>query len=57
MGDYVACTEDAGATFKWCADGISNVFVDQRTIFSLYDPDVMYYGSQDFHGALTRDNG
>ena len=57
VGDYVSCSTDGGATFKWAADGMCDFFIDQRSMFSLYDPDVMYFGSQDFHGALTRDNG
>ncbi len=57
VGDYASCSEDGGATFKFAGDGMCDFFVDQRSMFSLYDPDVMYFGSQDFFGALTRDNG
>lgn len=56
-GDWVVSSIDAGKTFSWDYNGGSAVFVDQRTIFNLYNPDIFYYGSQDFHGALTIDGG
>ena len=56
-GDWVVSSKDAGATFKWDFNGGSAVCVPSRTIFNVYDPNLFYYGSQDFHGALTTDGG
>ncbi len=56
-GDWVTLSTDGGKTYKWHYDGGADVHVDQRTIFNIFNPDIFYYGSQDFHGALTTDGG
>ncbi len=56
-GDWVTLSTNGGATYKWHYDGGADVHVDQRTIFNIFNPDIFYYGSQDFHGALTTDGG
>lgn len=56
-GDWVVSSADAGATFKWDYNGGSAVCVVSRHAFNLYNPDLFYYGSQDFHGAYTKDGG
>ena len=56
-GDWVVSSKNAGATFKWDFNGGSAVCVPSRTIFNVYDPNLFFYGSQDFHGALTTDGG
>lgn len=55
--DWVCMSEDSGKTFCWNYNGGLGVHVDQRTIFNLYNPDLYYFGSQDFHGAMTTDGG
>ena len=56
-GDWVTLSTDNGKKYKWHYDGGADVHVDQRTIFNIFNPDIFYYGSQDFHGALTTDGG
>lgn len=56
-GDWITISNDGGRTYKWNYDGGGDVHVDQRTIFNVYNPDIFYYGSQDFHGAITTDGG
>ena len=56
-GDWVVSSTNAGEEYKWDYEGGSAIFVDQRTVFNIYDPDLFYFGSQDFCGALTTDYG
>ena len=56
-GDWIASSYNGGREYEWDYNGGGEVFVDQRTIFNVYNPDIFYYGSQDFHGALTTDGG
>ena len=56
-GDWIASSSNGGQSYSWDYDGGGEVFVDQRSTFNIYNPDILYYGSQDFHGALTTDGG
>ena len=56
-GDWIVSSTNSGATFKWDYNGGSAVCVPSRTIFNVYNPNLFYYGSQDFHGAITKDGG
>ena len=56
-GDWITSSSNGGQSYIWNYNGGGEVFVDQRTIFNIYNPDILYYGSQDFHGALTTDGG
>lgn len=56
-GDWIVSSTDAGQNYYWDYEGGAAVFVDGRTIFNIYNPDLFYYGSQDFHGAFTADYG
>ena len=56
-GDWVVSSTDGGKTYSWDYNGGSAVYMDGRAAFNIYDPDIFYYGAQDFHGALTTDGG
>jgi len=56
-GDWIVSSTDSGKTYSWDYNGGSAVYMDGRAAFNLYDPDIFYYGAQDFHGALTTDGG
>ncbi len=56
-GDWIVSSTNAGEEYKWDYEGGSAIFVDQRTVFNVYDSNLFYYGSQDFCGALTTDGG
>lgn len=56
-GDWIVSSTDGGKTFAWDYNGGSAVYMDGRAAFNVYDPDIFYYGAQDFHGALTTDGG
>ena len=56
-GDWIVSSTDGGKTYSWDYNGGSAVYMDGRAAFNIYDPDIFYYGAQDFHGALTTDGG
>ncbi len=56
-GDHVTTSLDAGKTYKWDYNGGAAICVTGRSAFNLFNPDLFYYGSQDFHGAYTKDGG
>ena len=56
-GDWVVSSNDSGKTYKWDYNGGAAVCVTARSAFNVYNPDLLYYGSQDFHGAFTKDGG
>ena len=56
-GDWIVSSADAGKNYSWDYNGGSAVFMDGRAAFNIYNPDIFYYGAQDFHGALTTDGG
>ena len=56
-GDWVVSSTNAGKTYSWDYNGGSAVYMDGRAAFNIYNPDIFYYGAQDFHGALTTDGG
>lgn len=56
-GDWVVSSTNGGKTYSWDYNGGSAVYMDGRAAFNIYNPDIFYYGAQDFHGALTTDGG
>lgn len=56
-GDHIATSYDAGKTYKWDYNGGAAICVTGRSAFNLFNPDLFYYGSQDFHGGYTKDGG
>jgi len=56
-GDLATKSTDGGATFKWSNQGNNGVLVGGKFNFNLQNPDVMFFGSQDYNGAITKDRG
>ncbi len=56
-GDWATRSTDGGKTFEWSAEGINTILVGGAFHFSPADPDVVFLGSQDYNGAITRDGG
>ena len=56
-GDWPTRSDDGGLTWRWSADGDNAIFAGGMWNFCSLDPDVMYFGSQDYNGALTTDGG
>ncbi len=56
-GDWPTRSTDGGKTFAWSASGYNVVLVGGMFHFSVSDPDVLFFGSQDYNGAVTTDAG
>ncbi len=56
-GDWIVSSKDSGKNYSWDYNGGSAVYMDGRAAFNVYNPDIFYYGAQDFHGALTTNGG
>ncbi|MEM9752745.1 MAG: hypothetical protein AAF916_05105 [Planctomycetota bacterium] len=57
VGDWVGRSDNTGATFVWAADGINGILLGGTVRFNQADPDLLFAGSQDYNGAVTRDGG
>lgn len=56
-GDMVTRTEDGGKQFVWSNAGVNNIMIGGHFNFSAENPDLVYFGSQDYNGGLTKDGG
>jgi len=56
-GDWVTKSTDGGNTYRWAADGYNAVLVGGMWNFNVSNPDLMFFGSQDYNGAMTKDGG
>lgn len=56
-GDGVISTRDGGVNWEWSSDGISGILCGGKFHFNVYDPQIMYFTSQDYNGAITTDGG
>jgi photosystem II stability/assembly factor-like uncharacterized protein len=56
-GDWATRSTDGGATFGYASDGYNGVLVGGYFHFNHQDPDLVFFGSQDYNGAITRNGG
>lgn len=56
-GDWPTKSNDGGRTFRYSAQGINAVLVGGHFNFSQGDPNVIFFGSQDYNGAVSTDGG
>ena len=56
-GDLLWRSDDGGLTFTWANNGINNIMIGGLFNFSASNPDVLYFGSQDYNGGLTLNAG
>ncbi|MBC8127891.1 MAG: hypothetical protein H8M99_12190 [Gloeobacteraceae cyanobacterium ES-bin-144] len=56
-GDQLMKSVDGGASFKWASNGITGVMVGDAFNLNSQNPDVLYIGTQDYNGGITRDGG
>jgi photosystem II stability/assembly factor-like uncharacterized protein len=56
-GDYPALSRDGGRTYAWAGNGVNNILIGNSFSFSTIDPDVAFFGSQDYAAVLTTDGG
>ena len=55
--DWASQSTNAGKTFLWNSNGINGILCGGKFNFNVINPDIMYFGSQDYNGALTIDGG
>lgn len=55
--DWLSSSTDCGKTFYWDSNGINGIMCGGKFYFNLYDPNLMFFGSQDYCGAFTSDGG
>ena len=56
-GDWPTVSTDGGLTYRYSGTGDNAVLVGGMWSFCLQDPQTMFFGSQDYNGAITRDGG
>jgi lysophospholipase L1-like esterase len=56
-GDIITRTVDAGKTFVWGNNGNNGIMTGGLFNFNTQNPNVLYFGSQDYNGALTTNSG
>lgn len=56
-GDIITRTTDGGKTFRWGNNGNNGIMTGGLFNFNAQNPDVLYFGSQDYNGALTVNRG
>ena len=57
QGDYASSSADSGKTFKWNSNGITGILSGGNVHYNVYNPDIIYFGSQDYDGCVTTDGG
>jgi photosystem II stability/assembly factor-like uncharacterized protein len=56
-GDYPVMSHDGGKTFTFAGNGVNNVFVGGTFQFSATDPNIIFFGSQDYATFFSEDGG
>ncbi|MCG9896094.1 MAG: hypothetical protein MH204_11530 [Fimbriimonadaceae bacterium] len=56
-GDWPTRSEDGGRSFAYSGTGYSCFLVGGAFAFSRSNPDVVFFASQDYNGAMTEDRG
>lgn len=57
QGDYMSSSIDSGKTFKWDSNGITGILSGGNVHYNVYNPNIIYFGSQDYDGCVTTDGG
>ena len=57
QGDYASSSTDSAKTFKWDSNGITGILSGGNVHYNVYNPDIIYFGSQDYDGCVTTDGG
>jgi photosystem II stability/assembly factor-like uncharacterized protein len=56
-GDWITSSKDGGKNVEWDANGYTGVLVGGFFNFNVFNPDLLFVGSQDYNGAFTKDGG
>lgn len=55
--DWLSVSKNGGESFYYCSNGINGIMCGGKFNFNLFNSDIMFFGSQDYFGALTVDGG
>lgn len=55
--DWLSKSTDGGKSFYYNSNGINGIMCGGKFYFNQFDADLMYFGSQDYCGAFTKDGG
>jgi hypothetical protein len=56
-GDWITRSTDGGRTFAWSSSGLNGIMLGGMFAFSPTRPSLLFFGAQDYNGALTTDGG
>ncbi len=56
-GDIITKTVDGGKTFQWANNGYNGIMTGGLFNFNQQNPHILYFGSQDYNGAVTVNDG
>lgn len=56
-GDIISRTTNSGALLSWANNGNNGIMLGGGFNFNPANPDTVYFGSQDYNGALTTNGG
>ncbi|CAN5397428.1 hypothetical protein BH11ARM2_BH11ARM2_10830 [soil metagenome] len=56
-GDWPTVSRDGGLTYRYSGAGDTGILVGGMWNFCAADPDTVFFGSQDYNGAITSDGG
>lgn len=51
--DWLSRSQNKGESFKYYSNGINGIMCGGKFNFNVYDSNIMYFGAQDYYGALT----
>lgn len=57
VGDMILGSRDGGRSWRWDNNGYAGLMTGSTITMNAREPDLLYVGSQDYNGALTRDAG
>jgi hypothetical protein len=56
-GDWPTVSSDSGKNYRWTGRGYNCLLIGGSFQFSPVNPDRLFFGSQDYNGAMTADGG
>lgn len=56
-GDFASKSTDGGRTFRMSNDGNNAILIGGHWNFNVFNPSLMFFGSQDYNAAFTTDAG
>lgn len=55
--DWLSRSTNKGESFKYYSNGINGIMCGGKFNFNVFDSNIMYFGAQDYYGAVTLNGG